>query len=195
MYVWVRLIRVGLAGLFKKRLGLLDESVVSFVVAPPDLDGYLHMNNGRYLTVMDLGRADLMLRNGMVRVSLRHRWQPLVASTAFRYRRVLPPFARFRLRTRLLCWEDEWLYVGAVFERGGEKVAEGLVKMVVMGHGGRKVPFVEMARAAGHPGESPPLGPEVKAWRAWERTVSPGRDGEGNGEADGTDGAVHSGHP
>jgi len=182
MYVWFRLIRVGIVALFKKRLGLLDESVISFVVAPPDLDGYLHMNNGRYLAVMDLGRADLMLRNGMVRESLKRRWQPVVASTTFRYKKVLPLFARFRLRTRLLCWEDEWLYVDAVFERGERRVGHGLVKMVVLGHRGVKIPFIEVARAVGHSGESLPMGSEVAAWRAWERIEAADRRGpEGHG--------------
>ena len=48
------------------RLGPLDESVIHARVLPTDLDLNLHLNNGRALTLMDLGRVDLMLRMGVV---------------------------------------------------------------------------------------------------------------------------------
>ena len=35
-------------------------------VWPNDLDTNAHMNNGRYLTLMDLGRFDLMTQCGLV---------------------------------------------------------------------------------------------------------------------------------
>ena len=169
MYVWLRLIRVGTTALFRKKLGLLDESVVSFCVSPFDLDGYLHMNNGRYLTVMDVGRLDLFVRNGMVRESLRRRWQPVVASATFRFKKELNLFSRFRLRTHLLCWEGNWLFVKSLFERNGSAVGVGLIKMVVLGSKGEKIPIEKLTRAVGHSGESPPASAEVSAWLNWER--------------------------
>ena len=60
------------------RRGILEESVVRFRVWPNDLDTNLHMNNGRYLTLMDLGRLDLLLRNG----SVRHRAREQMVSGA-----------------------------------------------------------------------------------------------------------------
>mgnify|MGYP003290859366 CR=1 FL=1 len=43
---------------FLVRRGVLDDSRVCFRVLPNDCDVNLHMNNGRYWTIMDLGRAD-----------------------------------------------------------------------------------------------------------------------------------------
>ena len=43
-------------------------------VLPNDLDTNLHLNNGRYLTLMDLGRVDLMLRMGVMGELRRRRW-------------------------------------------------------------------------------------------------------------------------
>jgi acyl-CoA thioesterase FadM len=51
-----------IATLRRGPLDLLGESVVRFRVWPGDLDFNLHMNNGRYLTLMGLGRLDLMAR-------------------------------------------------------------------------------------------------------------------------------------
>ena len=49
------------------RIGLLDESAVGFRVLPGDLDVNVHLNNGRYLALMDLGRFDLLIRGGLLR--------------------------------------------------------------------------------------------------------------------------------
>jgi acyl-CoA thioesterase FadM len=169
MYVWFRLIRVGAVALFRKKLGLLDESVVSFCVSPFDLDGYLHMNNGRYLTIMDVGRLDCFLRNGVVGVSLRRRWRPVVASATFRFRKELSLFSTFRLHTRLLCWEGNWLFVKSFFEKAGSVAGSGLIKMVVLGSEGQKVAVSDLVHAVGYSVESPPEPPEVSAWQKWER--------------------------
>ena len=45
------------------------------------------MNNGRYLTLMDLGRADLVIRSGLWRAVLRHGWAPVVSAVKIRFRR------------------------------------------------------------------------------------------------------------
>lgn len=157
MYVWARLVRVGLTALFKRRLGFLEESVVTFVVSPFDLDAYLHMNNGRYLTIMDLGRLDLMQRCGLASLALKHRWQPVVGEVNVSYRKALRLFSRFRLRTRVMGWRNDWLYIQTVFENGGAEVTRAVVRMVVLGPGRKKVPIGEVAQALGHSGESPLL--------------------------------------
>ena len=62
---------------------------------PDDLDVNVHMNNGRYLALMDLGRFDLMVRARLYRPKEhRQRW-PVLGSTMVRYRRSLQPFQRF----------------------------------------------------------------------------------------------------
>ncbi|HEX8430337.1 MAG TPA: thioesterase family protein, partial [Longimicrobium sp.] len=67
MNLVLRLFYVALAALRRPRLRPLDLSVVTFRVFPNDLDVNFHMNNGRYLTLMDLGRLDLLLRLGILR--------------------------------------------------------------------------------------------------------------------------------
>ena len=77
-----RLIRIVIAALMGQRLGLLDTSEVRLRVWPSDLDFNLHMNNGRYFTVMDLGRIDLMIRIGAF-LLVHPRCQPLHVAACF----------------------------------------------------------------------------------------------------------------
>ena len=45
----------------------LGTSVLGFLVWPNDLDVNVHMNNGRFLSIMDLGRFDLSFRTDLGR--------------------------------------------------------------------------------------------------------------------------------
>jgi hypothetical protein len=60
----LRTLMVFLRALRAPRIGLLEESAVGFRVLPGDLDVNVHLNNGRYLALMDLGRFDLLIRAG-----------------------------------------------------------------------------------------------------------------------------------
>ena len=48
-----------------QRRGLFEESRVAFCVWPNDCDLNLHMNSGRYPTLMDLGRVHLTAQSGL----------------------------------------------------------------------------------------------------------------------------------
>ncbi|MBV9109496.1 MAG: thioesterase family protein [Gemmatimonadetes bacterium] len=158
-----RLLAIALATFRRPRLGLLDESVVRLTVLPTDLDVNGHMNNGRYLTIMDLGRVDLFLRTGIVAGMRRHRWSGVVASVAVRFRRALDPFARYELRSRLLCWDERWVFMEQRFTRRGELCAYGLVKIQFSGRGGRIAPQEMMDAVAPGTG-APPIPQAVRDW-------------------------------
>jgi acyl-CoA thioesterase FadM len=116
MIILLRLLWVVLLGLHRPRLGVADVSRLSMLVWLVDLDLNLHMNNGRYLALMDLGRGDWMIRSGAWRLIRRERMTPVVAGCMVRYRRSLRPLQRFELRTRLLGWDQRWVYVEQVME-------------------------------------------------------------------------------
>jgi acyl-CoA thioesterase FadM len=164
MNLILRLFYVVFSAFRGARLQPLDESVVSFRVFPNDLDTNLHMNNGRYLTLMDLGRLDLLFRLGVVREVRRRRWNPVVASLAIRYRRSLEPWQKYELRTRLVGWDDRWFFMEQRFTRGGELMAHAIVKALFVGPGGRVAPQ-ELVDATGYQVEPPEI-PEAVRW--WE---------------------------
>ena len=66
MNLILRLIFIIVRARYRPRLQPFDISVVHMRVLPNDLDLQLHMNNGRFLSIMDLGRVDLMIRTGFL---------------------------------------------------------------------------------------------------------------------------------
>jgi acyl-CoA thioesterase FadM len=158
-----RLLLLLLGVRFRPRLGPLDESVLRFTVWPTDLDLNLHMNNSRYLAIMDLGRTDLVLRMGVLRELRRRRWNPVVGHLTIRYRRSLAPFQRYHLRTRMVCWDERAFYLEQRFERGGELMARAVVRGVFLGPDGR-VPTARLVELSPTPLRSPPMPQAMRKW-------------------------------
>lgn len=173
MNLFFRMLWVIVTALLSRRqLAPLDVSELTFRVLPNDLDINLHINNGRYLTIADLGRIDMMLRTGMVRTLVRQRWAPILGGATVRFRRSLLPFQRYRLKTRLLCWDAKWVYMEHVFETmDGELAAVVWVKGLFKA-GSRTVPTSDVLKAMGRHDDSPPMPPEVFAWQTAEQAMA-----------------------
>ena len=164
MNLLIRLWIVLLHALARPRLRhATEESVIALRVWPNDLDFAGHMNNGRYSTIMDLGRVDLMVRRGLLRPLLRNRWRPLVASSVIRFHRSLRPFVRYELHTRLVYWDDKWFFFEQRFQHRGELYARALVKTVVKSPAGTVRP-TDLLRAIGSDAVSPSPPPAIAAW-------------------------------
>src|SRR5215469_7427245 len=56
------------------RLGILDEDRLDMRVWPNNIDFNLHMNNARYLSLMDYGRMHLLARTQVLTHVIRSRW-------------------------------------------------------------------------------------------------------------------------
>lgn len=172
MNLFFRLIYVLILARFCSRLAPLDTSAVGFRVLPNDLDLNMHMNNGRYLTLMDLGRIDFMMRTGLGKVVMQRRWMPVIASAKTRWRRSLLPFQPYTLETRLLCWGEKWFFMEQRFVRNGRTVAYGLVKGLIRRSGGHVPPAEVFEAVLGEPLASPPMSDDVRAWMALEEQIS-----------------------
>lgn len=171
MYPIARFAKVLAAAHARSKLDPLADSVVSFRVWPGDLDNNLHLNNGRYLTLMDLGRWDMVVRTGLAKALLKHRWYPVVGSSTIRHKRALDPFQRFELRTRLLGWNEQGFFIEQRFERGGEVYAVGVIWGVFLGPSG-KVPAADVVHAVQPGAESPALPAWVEAWAKSQEALS-----------------------
>ena len=58
MYPYLRFLKVILKSSFSKKKEFITEEadVINMIVMPQDLDPFLELNNGRYVTLLDLGR-------------------------------------------------------------------------------------------------------------------------------------------
>ncbi len=131
MNLYLRLLWTVLRAAWSSRLGPLDSDRVRLRVLPNDIDAFGHMNNGRYLTLMDLGRIGLIARTGLGREMLRRRWYPLVRNVSMSFQRPLMPFASFSLETRVLCWDEKWFVLEQRFVQGERTVAIGVVRALI----------------------------------------------------------------
>ena len=179
MNLWLRLLHLIVASFFRPRLDPAREvSRLAFLVWPHDLDTSLHMNNGRFWTVMDLGRADLMIRSGLWRAVLRHGWTPVVSAGKIRFRRELKAFRSFRLETRIVAWAEGWFVMEhrlVTTARDGSDVLSAIA-LVRAGLYDRKAKeFVPVARMFQEIGlaeaESPEPSPEVAAFLEAEEAL------------------------
>ncbi|MBN21539.1 MAG: thioesterase [Bdellovibrionaceae bacterium] len=113
---------------FRKKLRFFEEAETPFRALPTDIDFNLHINNGIYLSLMDLGRFDLTFRNGLLKIALKNKIYPLVASQAIRYTRSINLFEKFSIKTKVLGWDDRFFYLQQRFICKGKVSALAVVK-------------------------------------------------------------------
>jgi len=172
MNLYFRLFRVILAAFFRPRAGLLEETSVTFRVGPGDLDALWHVNNGKYFSLMDLGRLDMIIRTGIGRVLRKNRWYPVIASEGMRFKQSLTLGQQFELRTTPLGWDDKSFYLRQTFLRGDRVIAVGVIRARFLSKNGGTVDAPEIANAVSPGAKSPVLPDYLEAWQATEEALS-----------------------
>jgi acyl-CoA thioesterase FadM len=141
----------------------------TFRVLPNDLDINGHMNNGRYLTVIDLMLIEFFVRTGFARVMLREGWRPMSGGAIISYRKGLQPLQRYRVRFALAGSDAAWNYMRFHFLReDGTLCATGYMKGAAVARDGLVANADSYARL-GVAHAPPPLPDAVNHWLAAER--------------------------
>lgn len=171
MNLWLRLLWVALNGWLGPRLRRPDDvSRLSFRVWFHDLDPFRHMNNGRYLTIMDLGRTDLMVRSGLGRAAYRHHWTPVASAVIIRFRREMRLFQKFHLITRILWWDEKQCVIEQLFildggKHDGHTAAQAMFKGGLYDRAARQfVPIARLMDEVGFESHGPPMSGAVAAY-------------------------------
>jgi YbgC/YbaW family acyl-CoA thioester hydrolase len=162
MNLWFRLLWLVLSTSRRVAVPPLGPCRTVFSVWPTDLDLLLHVNNGVYLSMMDLGRVDLMTRAGVAKKLRQHGWHPVVVAQTIRFRRPLTLFQRFTIETRVLGWDEKAFVLEQRFERGTEAVATAIVRARFLAKNGDRVAPHDVLALVGVSGASPAL-PEAIA--------------------------------
>ena len=165
MNLYLRLFWTLLAMTWRKPITMLETSAINMRVWPNDLDINIHVNNGRYLTLADLGVVNLLGRVGLFRAALRKGWRPMVVSALASFRRPLKPFQKYRLETRILGWYENWAFFQSQFIVKGEVKATVVTKGIFLGREG-PVPALQVVALTGRAAESPALPEWVAHWDA-----------------------------
>ena len=141
--------------LFPKPLDVFSQSSLKMRVLPNDLDANLHMNNGRFLTLMDIGRSDFTMRVGLHKAMLREKWGAVATAINVVYLRPLKVFDQYELRTKLLSWDDMWFYMEQRFVKDGMIVASAVVKATFVKGNKRIAPQQVIEKTVPHIPQAP----------------------------------------
>lgn len=130
---------------------------------PGDIDPWRELNNGRTLTLYDLGRLPLIVRTGLSGALKANGWGMTVAGSSVRYRRRVRLFHRFEMRSALIGADARFLYVQQAMFRNGEALSSVLIRAATTSPGGI-VPPARLMDALGVSPDTVGLPAWVAAW-------------------------------
>ena len=149
-------------------MGVLEEDRLRMHVWPNDIDFNFHLNNARYLNIMDYARMHLLARTQLLEHVVRSRWMPVVGAVWITYRRSLSVFSAFLLTSRLVGWDDRWFYFEQTFTGRDGLAAVGWVKGALRLKQGTVEPQKVIERVA--PGaQCPPMPEAFSTWNELTR--------------------------
>jgi len=142
-------------------IGPLDVGRIRLTTLPTDLDVVGHMNNGRYLSLFDLGRFDLLMRSGLWDLLRARGWYPVVANATISYRKSLHLWQRFDIESRMIAADERAVYLEHRAVVGDEIYARLVVRGRFVRRSGGVLPTAELFGAIG---QDPAAIPAPEEW-------------------------------
>jgi acyl-CoA thioesterase FadM len=165
MNLYFRFFWVMLCNLFRKKfVPPLTEIRTDFRVLLNDLDLNQHMNNGRYLTIMDLGRFDYLGKTGLLKTCIKNRWFPILGATQMVFLRPLKLFQKYTIYTSVECWDDKWFIIKQRFVSNEKVVAIGKIRGLLRGSQGNIRPSEVFKSSQTAEVDSPAPSSATKLW-------------------------------
>lgn len=165
MNLWLRLIWHALAVRRRPPMRMDEIGRLRLRVMPGDLDVLGHVNNGVYLSMLDLGRAELLARTGAWSRLKAEGMYPVVSSQTISYRKSLAPWQRFVIETRLAGCDDRSVFIEHRFTVDGEIYARAIVRGRFLRRSGGTVSMPQLFAVLGLDEMSPPE-PWIARWAA-----------------------------
>lgn len=145
-------------------LPIMGTHVSSHICMPWDIDLWRELNNGRTLTVYDLGRIPLAQRVGLIDLLKRQKWGLTIAGSVVRYRRRIRMFDRIDMRSRMIGWDHRFVYIEqSMWKTNGDCASQAILRAALTDANG----IVETDRileAMGETGATSQLPAWVTAW-------------------------------
>jgi len=166
MNLYLRLLHIWLRTAFRRRQHPFMPVVTRFLVRPWEIDLFGHMNNGRYLQIMDLARVDWMRRCGVADAVVANRWSALLGGQIVRFRRSLGPLQAYSVTTRLLGWDERWFFIEHRFQAPDGRCAAIAVARAALRNKSGWVPPKAVVDTVIPGTPSPDLPRSVRQWMA-----------------------------
>lgn len=179
MYPFIRLAYQMFLHRKRPSLGMFDTSVSHHICWPWDLDLWNELNNGRTLTIYDLGRIPAAGRFGLLKALAANKWGFTMAGASVRYRRRVKVFDRITMRTRLVSWDDKFMYIEQSMWVREQATSHILYRSAVTSRDGM-IPPAQVMGQLGYAASEPPKMPDwMAAWvsadalRPWPPEIGP----------------------
>lgn len=132
MYPFFRLAKDMLLARRAPALELFETHVSHHICWPWDLDLWMELNNGRTLTIFDLGRIPLAQRSGLIQLLRDKTWGLTVAGSVVRYRRRIRMFDKVEMHSRVIAWDKRFVYIDqAMLKSNGEYANHAIFRTAV----------------------------------------------------------------
>lgn len=164
MNLYFRLLLMSLTAWFRTPCDRFGPCQTPFRVMPSDLDLLGHMNNGKYLAILDLARADLMIRSKAFWRLQKRGFVPVVAGELIQFKKPLRLFDTFNVETRVLGWDSKAFAVQHRFSRAQDVIAMAVVWTCFLERSGGTANSRDVLLAAGYEGPDRDPPDWVKQW-------------------------------
>lgn len=144
-----------------------DMHVSHHFCLPWDLDMWAELNNGRTLTLYDMGRMPMAKKAGLIDALKRNHWGLTVAGSSVRYRKRIVMFDRIEMRSRAICADARFLYLEQSMWVKGQCAGHALYRTAVTDKNGI-VPTDKVLAEILPDGQRPDVPEWVAAWAAAE---------------------------
>jgi acyl-CoA thioesterase FadM len=161
---WLRFLMTLLWARRRPAMEVRDTSLLELRVWPTECDA-AWLNHAALLVLMECGRIDLMVRFGFLGLARSSRWYLPLMTLSVRFHRPVRRFERLELRSRIVDWDDEAIWIEHQVARDGKPVAEALVKNLVR-KGRAPVKPEEILQVLGK--ELPPRPAQRPSWAAYQ---------------------------
>lgn len=165
--IWRTLLTIWIARRRVRRgrlLGHTEVGRIRLTTLPTDIDILRHMNNGRYLSLFDLGRWDLLIRTGLFDAMRQRGWYAVVSSETVTFRKSLELWQRFDIESRFIGHDDKALFMEHRAVVDGEVYARVIVRARMLRRSGGTVAHDELFAALGHPEGIPGVDDWIHDW-------------------------------
>ncbi len=148
MYPFLRLFIFCTRAWFAPKAEPEEEGEISFYIRPWDIDVFFELNNGRILTLFDLGRFELGIRCGLMKTLSQKKWGLAVAGSTIQYRKRVRMFQKVTIRTKFIGRDEKWIYAAQSMWVKGKPTSAALFRTCITNANG-VVPTDEVLAAMG----------------------------------------------
>lgn len=164
MHLLLRTLMLLITSRRRPPLSIWGSSSLPLRVLPTDIDIALHVNNGMYFSLMDLGRFDLMVRAGVWDRMRSRGWSPVVNLETITFRKSLQLWQAYTIESKIIGFDEKAIFFEQRMVADGEIYARAYIATRLVSKQG-PVSNEEIFAETGQPPADLVLPEFLHAWR------------------------------